>query len=66
MSILALLFILIVIGVALYVVNTVIPMDPKIKTIINVVVVLLVLVWLADLFFGLGGLSGMRVGRPLR
>ncbi len=63
MSILALLFVLIVIGVALYLVNAVIPMDGKIKTILNVVVVLLVLVWLADVFFGLGSLGTVRVGR---
>ena len=48
--------ILILIGVALYCVNTMIPMDPKIKTIINIVVVLLVVIWLLQVFGLLGSL----------
>jgi low temperature requirement protein LtrA len=51
MSIIGLIFILIVIGLALWAANTYIPMDPKIKGIMNVVVVLLVLLWLASVFF---------------
>lgn len=61
MPIVQLVILLIVIGVALYLINTVIPMDQKIKTIINVVVILAVLLWLLDLF-GLMG-SGVWVGR---
>ena len=41
---------LVIIGVLLYLVNTVIPMAPPIKTIINVVVVLAVCVWLLGAF----------------
>ena len=41
---------LIVIGVVLWLVNTQIPMAPAIKTIINVVVVLVVLLWLLQVF----------------
>lgn len=55
MSILSLLVGLLVIGVGLYLVNTVIPIDPKIKTIINAVVVLIVVIWLLHAF---GVLSG--------
>ena len=66
MSILSLLLVLIVVGVALYLVNTVIPMDGKIKTILNVVVVLLVLVWLLDVFVGLGSLGTVHTGRVFR
>ncbi len=40
---------LIVIGVILYLINTLIPMDPKIKTIINVLIVLGVCVWLLQI-----------------
>ncbi len=50
MSIIGLILVLIIIGVALYLVNTTIPMDGKIKTIINVVVILLVLIWLLNVF----------------
>jgi uncharacterized protein YhhL (DUF1145 family) len=62
MSIFALIFILILIGVALYCVNTLVPIDGKIRTIINIVVILLVLVWLFDVFVGLGSLG--TVGAP--
>jgi hypothetical protein len=52
-----LLIVLILIGVVLYLVNTLIPMDPKIKTIINVVVVVLVLLYLVQVF-GLADIGG--------
>ena len=37
---------LVVIGVALWLINSLIPMDEKIKTLINIVVILAVLIWL--------------------
>ncbi len=60
MSIVALIVILVLIGVALYLLNTVVQIDGKIKTIINVVVIVLVLLWLVDLFFGLGSLGSVH------
>jgi hypothetical protein len=50
MPILNVLIILIVVGVLLWLVNSYIPMDSKIKSILNVVAVLLVLVWLLKVF----------------
>jgi hypothetical protein len=50
MNILALLVILILIGVVVYLV----PMDPRFKTLIYVIVLLLTILSLADAFFGLG------------
>ena len=41
---------LIIIGVLLWLANTYLPMDPKIKTILNVVVVILVVLWLLNAF----------------
>jgi hypothetical protein len=38
------------VGVALYLINTLIPMDPKIKTVINVVVLVLVLLFVLSSF----------------
>jgi membrane protein YdbS with pleckstrin-like domain len=38
--------VLLVVGVALYLINNYVPMDPKIKQILNVVVVILVVLWL--------------------
>ncbi len=53
---------LIVVGVLLWLVNTYIPMDRKIKSILNVVIVIAVILWLLSAFGILGGMSGMRVG----
>jgi hypothetical protein len=50
MSLLTILLVLIVAGVLLWLVNTYIPMDGKIKNILNVVVVIIVIVWLLKVF----------------
>jgi len=50
MPILTILIVLIVAGVLLYLVNSYIPMDGKIKKILNVVVVIVVVVWLLKIF----------------
>ena len=50
MPILTILIVLIVAGVILYLVNNYIPMDGKIKKILNVVVVIVVAVWLLKIF----------------
>lgn len=50
MSIISLLIVLIVIGVLVYLVNTYVPMAAPIKTIFNVVITLLVIVWLLHAF----------------
>ena len=54
---------LIVVGVLLWAVNTYIPMDPTIKKILNVVIVIAVVLWLLQAFGILGSLSSVRVGR---
>ena len=55
---------LIVIGVLLWLVNTYIPMDGKIKKILNIVVVVVVL-WLLNVFGVWGQLRDVRVsGQP--
>ena len=50
MSLLTVLLVLIVVGVILWLVNTYIPMDRKIKNILNVVVVIAVVIWLLKAF----------------
>ena len=50
MSLISLIVTLVVIGVLLWLVNTYIPMDGKIKKILNVVVVVCVIVWLLYAF----------------
>ena len=53
---------LVVVGVLLWLINTYIPMDGKIKSILNVVVVILVILWLLQTFGLLGSLGGVHVG----
>ena len=52
MSLLSLVVVLIVVGVLLWLVNSYIPMDAKIKNILNVVVVIVVVLWLLAIFVG--------------
>lgn len=41
---------LVIVGVALYLINTYVPMAPPIKTVINVIVVLILVIWLLNVF----------------
>jgi len=50
MPILTVLFVLIVAGVVLWLVNTYIPMQRTLKNILNVVVVIIVVIWLLKVF----------------
>ncbi|MDX9948739.1 MAG: Thivi_2564 family membrane protein [Bacteroidales bacterium] len=50
MPILTILIVLIVAGVILYLINNYIPMDRKIKSILNTVAVIVVIVWLLNVF----------------
>jgi hypothetical protein len=50
MSILTILLVIVVVGVLLYLVNNYIPMDGKIKNILNIVVVVAVIIWLLKVF----------------
>jgi hypothetical protein len=61
MPILTILLVLIVVGVLLWLINTYIPMDRKIKSILNVVVVVIVVIWLLQAFGLLSSLRNLRV-----
>ena len=63
MPLLHLLLVLVGVGVLLWLVNTYLPMDAKIKKILNIVVVIAVALWLMSVFGILGSLSRIRVGR---
>ncbi len=56
---------LVIVGFLLWLVNRFIPMQSNIKSILNGVVVIVVVVWLLGVFgiFHLHALSHMRVGR---
>lgn len=61
MSLVTLFVVLIVVGVLLWLVNTYLPMDGKIKNILNVVVVIVVVIWLLQSFGVLGSLGSINV-----
>lgn len=63
MLLLNLIVMLILIGVGLYLVNRYIPMASSIKTILNVLVIVVTCVWLLQAFGLWTGISTMRVGR---
>jgi hypothetical protein len=54
---------LIVVGVLLWLVNTYIPMARSIKSILNAVVVIVVVVWLLNIFGLLSSIPNFRIGR---
>ena len=63
MSLITVVLTLIVVGVLLWLINTYIPMDGKIKQILNVVVVICVVVWLLYAFGVLNHSGEIRVPR---
>jgi hypothetical protein len=63
MPLINLVIVLIVVGVLLWLANTYIPMDPKIKQIMNVVVVIAVVLWLLSVFGVIGSLNTIRIGK---
>ena len=50
MSLVTVLFVLVIVGVLLWLVNTYVPMDGTIKKIFNIVVVVVVIIWLLKVF----------------
>ena len=61
MSLIALVITLMVVGVLLWLVNTYVPMDAKIKSIVNAVVVIVVVIWVLQAFGVLGALQNIRI-----
>jgi hypothetical protein len=61
MSLIALLATLVVVGILLRLLNNYVPMDGKIKQIVNVVVVIVVVIWVLQAFGVLGSLQNIRI-----
>ncbi|MGZ5825381.1 MAG: Thivi_2564 family membrane protein [Croceibacterium sp.] len=55
--------VLIVVGVLLWLINNYLPMDRKIKSILNAVVVIVVVLWLLQAFGLLSSLKGIHIGK---
>jgi hypothetical protein len=62
MPVLQFIIVLIAAGVGLWLINKYIPMDGKIKKILNVVVVVLVMLWVLSVFGIFYSLSNLRIG----
>lgn len=63
MSLVSLILVLIVVGVVLWLINTYVPMDSKIKSILNAVVVIAVVLWLLKVFGLLDTLTNIHIGK---
>ena len=62
MSLVSLVIVLIVVGVLLWLVQTYIPMDPTIKRIILIVVIIAVVLYVLSAFGLLAGIGNIRIG----
>jgi hypothetical protein len=61
MTLIGLVLTLVVVGVLLWLLNTYVPMDGKIKSILNIVVVIVVAIWVLQSFGLLGSLQNIRI-----
>jgi hypothetical protein len=61
MSLIGIIITLVVVGVLLWLLNNYVPMDGKIKRILNVVVVIVVVIWLLQALGLLGSLQNVRI-----
>ena len=60
MPLINVIIVLVVVGVLLYVVETLLPIDPTIRRIIHVIVILAVCIWLLQAFGIIGPLGSFR------
>lgn len=61
MSILTIILVLVAVGVILWLVNSYIPMQPTIKKILNIVIIIIVVIWLLRASGLWASLSGARI-----
>ena len=61
MPLINIIIILVVVGVVLWAINTYIPMAAPIKTILNLVVVIVVCLWLLQVFGLIGSIHGITL-----
>jgi hypothetical protein len=63
MPLIQLVIVLVVVGVILWVINNYIPMQSTIKSLLNAVVVIAVIIWLLSAFGLIGDISRIRIGK---
>lgn len=62
MDLITLIIVCVVVGVALWLINAYVPMDYKVKRVMNIAVVVLLVLWIAISVLGVTHLSTVRVG----
>jgi hypothetical protein len=62
MSLLTIIVVFVVIGAVLYLINTFVPMEPRIKTALSVIVVVLLVVWVLTGVLGVNYFPDIRIG----
>jgi hypothetical protein len=63
MSLLSLILALVLIGVLMYLINVYVPMESRIKSILNIVVIVAIVLWLLQAFGLLDSIRGIRIGQ---
>lgn len=63
MTLLSLILVLVIVGVVMYVINVYVPMEGKIKNLLNIVVILFLVIWLLQAFGLLNYISGVLIGQ---
>lgn len=61
MNLISIVVVLVVVGLILWLINTYIPMAAAIKSLLNIVVFVVVLIWLLQAFGLIGPLAGIHV-----
>lgn len=61
MSLITIVIVLVVVGFVLWLINNYIPMAGPIKTILNLVVIIVVILWLLSVFGIIPGIGGIRL-----
>jgi hypothetical protein len=61
MTLVGIVVVLVVVGLILWLINTYIPMAGSIKSLLNIVVFLVVLIWLLQVFGVLGPIQGLHI-----
>ncbi len=61
MSILGLIIAIVVVGLLLWAINSFIPMEPRVKQILNIVVIVLLVIWILKALGVFAMLSGYRI-----
>lgn len=65
MTLINIVVVLVVVGLLLWLINTYIPMAASIKSLLNIVVFVVILVWLLQVFGVIGPLPGVHMPRVM-